>query len=86
MDIGIYWQNTPTANTVSAASILSNFLGGLSGIEAVIAQIWNAVTYKALGNRDSTVFTDSLYALKALKRLGQESGQFLTGSIAYMGA
>lgn len=57
-------------------STLTNSLGELAGIEAVVAQIWNAVTYKSLENIEITVFSDIQYALKALKRLGQESGQW----------
>lgn len=83
--IGIYWQGIQwrsTTNTISTISALTNSLGELAGIEAVVAQIWNAVTYKSLENIELTVFSDSQYALKALKRLGQDSGQFLIGSIA----
>ena len=63
-------------------SILTNSLGELAGIEAVVAQISSAVTHTSLNDTEITVFSDSQYALKALKRLGQDSGQFLVGSIA----
>ena len=72
------------ALTVSDTSTLSNFLGELAGIESATAQIWSAVKYNALSNRQITVFTDSQYALKALQGLGQDSGQFFTESIARM--
>ena len=48
--IGIYWQGIwwrSTTNTISTMSTLTNSLGELVGIEAVVAQIWNAVTYKS---------------------------------------
>lgn len=66
-------------------STLTNSPGELAGIEAVAARIWNAVARYSLRNVVVTVFSDSQYALKALKRIGQDSGQFLVGSIASLG-
>ncbi|MCJ1342161.1 hypothetical protein MMC31_000341 [Peltigera leucophlebia] len=46
VEIGIYWQGIPwlsTADTISSVSTLTNSLGELAGIEALVAQIWNAV-------------------------------------------
>ena len=40
---------SPTVNTISDASTLSNSLGELARIEAVIAQNWNAVTNNCCG-------------------------------------
>lgn len=77
------WQSLgwpATASTISNTSTLSNFLCDLAGIEAATAQVWSAVKYSTLTNRSMTVFTDSQYALRALKQLGQDSGQFLIKS------
>lgn len=62
--------------------ILTNFLNELAIIKAVIAQIWNMVTYKSLENIKLTVFFNSQYILKALKRFEQDSEEFLVESIA----
>lgn len=64
-----------TAKTISSASTLTNSLGELAGVEAATAQIWNAVKYGYMKNQSITVFTDSQYALRALKELGQDSGR-----------
>ena len=48
----------------------------------MVVQIWNVITYKSLENIELTVFSDSQYTLKALKRLEQDSRQFLVGNIA----
>lgn len=82
--IGTYWQDLgwlAAANIISDASTLSNSLGKLARIEAATAQIWSAVKYSTLSNKNITVFTDSQYALK---QLVQDSGRFLTRSIAWM--
>lgn len=71
-----------TADNISSVSTLTNSLGELAGIEAVVARIWNAVARYSLRNVVVRVFSDSQYALKALKRIGQDSGQVLVGSIA----
>ena len=63
-------------------SLFKNFLGKLTMIKAVVIQIWNAVTYKSLENTELTLFFNSQYILKALKRLQQDSRKFLVGSIA----
>lgn len=85
--IGTHWEKLglpAVALTISDASTLSNSLGELAGIDFAIAQVWNAVKFDTLSNKQITVFTDSQYALKALQSLGQDSGQFLTKSIAQM--
>ena len=87
MGIETYWEKMglpAVALTISDTSTLSNSLGGLAGVESATAQIWSAVKFNALSNRQITVFTDSQYALKALQGLGQDSGQFFTESIARM--
>lgn len=70
--------------TISDSSTLSNSLDALAGIESATAQIWSAVKFNALSNRQITIFTDSQYALKALQSLGQDSGHFFTESIVRM--
>lgn len=85
--IGTHWEKMglPTISlTISDSSTLSNSLGELAGIESATAQIWSAVKFNALSNRQITVFTDSQYALKAIQSLGQDSGQFFTESIVRM--
>lgn len=60
--IGIHWQGIQwrsTSDTISSMSTLTNSLGELAGIEAAVAQFWNAVTYKSLENIEITVFSDS---------------------------
>ena len=62
VETGIYWQGIQwrsTTNTISAMSTLTNFLGELAVIEAVVKQIWNVVTYKSLKNTELRVFSDS---------------------------
>lgn len=85
--LGTHWEKLglpAVALTISDASTLLNFLGELVGIDFAVAQVWNAVKFNALSNKQITVFTDSQYALKALQSLGQDSGQFLTKSISQM--
>lgn len=61
--------------------------GGLDGGYIIGSRPWPypfvvAAPHYSSSNLEVTVFSDSQYALKALKSLGQDSGQFLVGSIA----
>lgn len=57
--LGTHWEKLrlpAVALTISDASTLSNSLvGELAGIDFAIAQVWNAVKFNALSNKQITV-------------------------------
>ena len=68
-------------HTIACSSKLTNDAGEFAAIESVIVKIWLYTERKLLENQQISIFTNSLYALKALNCSIGVSGQFLVGSI-----
>lgn len=83
--IGVHWQNLNLLDisiAISSPQYLSVYLGKLAAIDASITYLYYLAQHASLPPL-TTVFTDFLSALQALKAPGQQSAQSFLQSIIY---
>ena len=83
--IGVHWHQInvpPVSLTISSTQRLNVHSGKLAAIDAGVSQLLQLANIHALPP-EITIFTDSLGALQALQKPGQQSGQSVLRNITY---